>query len=84
MKKTNMIMSAAIAGLFATTAHAANTKKTPAPTPTNEEDCRVNNMEWKDGVCKAVKAAEGTKDTHNCKANNSCGANGCGAATDKK
>lgn len=49
MKKTNLFLGAAVAGLFAVSAHAGDAAKKAAPT--NEKDCATAKMTWKDGAC---------------------------------
>lgn len=63
MKKTNMILSAAVAGLFAVSAHAgkdakkAEVKEVAGAT---EESCKTAGDSWKDGKCwHAGCASEG-------------------------
>ena len=60
MKKMNMLMSAAVAGLFAVSAQAAEAPKA-APAgeakkmeakPTTEKDCAEHKMTWKEGKCE--------------------------------
>lgn len=52
MKKMNVLMSAAVAGLFAVSANAADAKKAAAPT--TEKECTEHKMTWKDGKCSCA------------------------------
>jgi hypothetical protein len=83
MKKSKLFLSAAIAGLLATSANASSSRK-KAP-PTNEKDCLEQKMTWKDGSCTCASngcSAKSEKAPEK-KSENSCGANGCNAPEKK-
>ena len=83
MKKMNLFLSAAVAGLLATSANAGSAAHKKAPT--NEKDCMEEKMTWKNGACTCASNGCSGKDVKadEAKSGNSCGSNGCNAPATK-
>ncbi len=77
MKKSNLLLSAAVAGLFAVSAHAGKKPETKEMTGVTEDQCKTHkDAKWKDGKCWAASC--GGKEAQSC---GKAGCNGKDAST---